>query len=56
MLQFNPTEETWLEIGEMEKERKYHAVVEANLDDICPKIGNIEKVVIWRAIHQSRYT
>ena len=44
VLQFNPEEDKWTQIGTMERERFRHAIVEANLRAVCLGISIISFV------------
>ena len=41
VLQYNGETGTWTTIGKLERGRAYHAVAAANLDAVCPAIGNL---------------
>ena len=44
VLQFNPAEDEWTQIGKMERGRYDHAIVEANLRAVCPGISIISYI------------
>ena len=44
ILQFNPAENEWTQIGKMERGRYDHAIVEANLRAVCLGISIISYI------------
>ena len=44
VLQYNHEEKNWLNIGTLEMGRRYHAIVEANLDAVCAAVGNLNTI------------
>ena len=43
-LQYDAVTDSWTEIGQMERGRSFHAIVQANLGDVCAAMGNINLV------------
>ena len=51
MLQFNVEARTWTPFGKLQHGRAHHAIVEANLNALCPPVGNLNPAI---EIHQHR--
>ena len=45
VLRFNVEARTWTQIGKLEHKRANHAIAEANLNALCPPVGNINPVI-----------
>ena len=45
VLRFNVEARTWTQIGSLEHERGYHGIAEANLNALCPPVGNLNPVI-----------
>ena len=55
VLRFNAEARTWTQIGSLEHRRSYHAIVEANLNALCPPVGNINPAIKRHQHHQYHY-
>ena len=44
VLQYNPSTNAWLKIGQMQEARVSHAIVEANLGVLCTASGNLNQI------------
>ena len=51
MLRFNVEARTWTQIGKLQHGRASHGIAEANLNALCPPVGNINPAI---EIHQHR--
>ena len=55
VLRFNVEARTWTPIGKLQHGRYLHAIAEANLNALCPPVGNLNPSIKRKQTHQYHY-